>query len=511
MYRLRVEVVGDGQTIPLLVNAPAPTALDRWGVMRLVNHAEAGEAWLYARRDDDVRPVAVVVGERSVAWVDARGIAEGERGERVYGELPVDDASLEVYSSTDIKAYAYVRTADGFLTSVHDTASEGADGRHAVPFFNPAGDMGQSLLRVINVGKADANVSIVGIDDTGASGGPVTLVVPVGAATVIDASALEGGADRLSGSLGDGTGMWRLELSSDEKIAVVSLLENPTGHLTNVSTSAEDLVVPLFPSTSHPNRRGRVRIVNRGLATTVEILGVDDAGTMSRSVTVGVQAGHAFDFSSEDFERGNAAKGLPRGVGAGHGEWRLRLSSAGDVQVSAYVETDDGFVSSVHASVPAETEPPLRCPWWLDVCVSPADADGRFYTVAPFEPMTASNVASSVRLVNDDDERATVVIWGVDRRLFRASRFYSGALLPGWLGWVRLELAPGTARNLTARELQNGREGLTGSLSGGEGPWELYVWSSSERVMVVNLLEDESGHMTNLSSAPVHPILDEFR
>lgn len=29
--------------------------------------------------------------------------------------------------------------------------------------------------------------------------------------------------------------------------------------------------------------------------------------------------------------------------------------------------------------------------------------------------------------------------------------------------------------------------------------------------MVVNLLEDESGHMTNLSSAPVHPILDEFR
>ena len=50
------------------------------------------------------------------------------------------------------------------------------------------------------------------------------------------AQALESG-EGLSGGLGDGAGKWRLKVSADAPIEVMSLLASPTGHLTNLSTA----------------------------------------------------------------------------------------------------------------------------------------------------------------------------------------------------------------------------------------------------------------------------------
>ena len=69
------------------------------------------------------------------------------------------------------------------------------------------------------------------------------LTVPARGARAVTARELEsedarGEAARdLDGALGDGAGKWRLAVTADRDIDVMSLLASPTGHLTNLSTA----------------------------------------------------------------------------------------------------------------------------------------------------------------------------------------------------------------------------------------------------------------------------------
>ena len=101
------------------------------------------------------------------------------------------DWRLELTTGLDIAPLAYVRTGDGFLTSVHDTADTLDDGRYYVPFFNPARNTRQvSSLRLVNPGMEDAGITITGVDDRGAppTEGEVWLNLPAGEARVIRAA-----------------------------------------------------------------------------------------------------------------------------------------------------------------------------------------------------------------------------------------------------------------------------------------------------------------------------------
>ena len=144
---------------------------------------------------------------------------------------------LQLRSDLDIKVLGYIRTADGFVTSMHDRAALRA-GRHYVPIFNPGSNYRQvSRLHLTNPGMEDASVSIEGTDDRGMTPPAVLATVPAGASWELSAEQLEtGDADGLVGSLGDGHGKWRLSIQSDAPIQVMSVLESPTGHLTNLST-----------------------------------------------------------------------------------------------------------------------------------------------------------------------------------------------------------------------------------------------------------------------------------
>ena len=87
--------------------------------------------------------------------------------------------------------YAYVRSRrDGFLAPMGAAApSRDADGStlHRVAFLNPGSNWRQrSLLRLVNPGGGDAEVSIEGTDDTGLRpGSPVRLTVPAGGAHLL--------------------------------------------------------------------------------------------------------------------------------------------------------------------------------------------------------------------------------------------------------------------------------------------------------------------------------------
>ena len=162
-------------------------------------------------------------------WTDGIGDGQG-------------DWRLTLSSELDLDVLAYIRrTSDGFLTSMHDFVRRTGTDTYEVAFFNPGKNTDQvSQLRILNTGAQDASVSISGTDSAGGpSTGTVVLTVPAGTARSFSSQELEAGHDDFSGALGTGTGKWRLTVTSEQPIRVMSLLENrETGHLTNLSTVA---------------------------------------------------------------------------------------------------------------------------------------------------------------------------------------------------------------------------------------------------------------------------------
>ena len=452
------------------------------GFARVINHAaEAGEVSIEAIDDTGARlgPITLSIEANETVHFNSGDLEDGNAAKG----LPVGvgsgegDWRLVLSSELDFEALSYIRTEDGVLTAMHDTVPV-RDGAYEVAIFNPGSNSNQvSRLRLINPGDAAAEVTVTGIDDAGGSPGTsVEFEIPVGESFTLTASDLEAGAG-VDGALGDGTGKWRLQVTSNEPIVAMSLLSSPTGHLTNLSTvpmrpgaEAGTQVVPLFPSASDPlGRQGFVRVVNRSTeAGAVRIAAHDDSDLAYEDVTLSIGAGATVHFNSNDLELGNAEKGLSGSTGAGVGDWRLDLSSELDIQVLAYIRTTDGFLTSMHDVAPG--------------------LEGE-YRVAVFNPGGNPNQVSRLRLVNPGWEDAAVTINGVDD-----SGASSGMA-------VVLTVPAGTSRTVTAAQLESGGEGLRGALGDGVGKWRLRV-ESDQPIVVMSLLSSPTGHLTNLSTAP---------
>ena len=110
--------------------------------MRIINRSEqAGEVSIDAI-DDSGRhfgPVSLSLDAKGAAQFNSRDLEQGNP--EVDLSAGVGDGTgnwrLELDTTLDIEPLAYVRTADGFLTSMHAVASEEAPLRYRVPIFNP--------------------------------------------------------------------------------------------------------------------------------------------------------------------------------------------------------------------------------------------------------------------------------------------------------------------------------------------------------------------------------------
>ena len=220
----------------------AGDASGRQGFVRVINRsASSGEVRIRAHDESDrtYEPVTFPIGGDEVVHFNSDDLEQGGRkglsGGTGSGE---GDWRLDVTSDLDIEVLAYIRTRDGFLTSMHNVAPS-AGNLHRIVVFNPGNNPNQvSRLRLVNVGEASVAVVINGIDDKGESpGDTVELSIPPGATRELQAAELEAGTG-VDGALGDGTGKWRLVVESVEPLLVMSLLQSPTGHLTNLSTAA---------------------------------------------------------------------------------------------------------------------------------------------------------------------------------------------------------------------------------------------------------------------------------
>jgi len=229
-------------SLPLVVSASNPV---RESFVRIINRSsEAGTVRIYAIDDSGQRfgPVSLKMAARASAHFNSHDLESGNVDEGLYGGVGHGrgDWRLELETTLDIEPLAYIRTADGFVTSMHDLLSDDGSRRYHVPLFNSGSNTSQvSRLRLINTADIDAAIEITGLDDRGrlSAGGNVRLTLRAGEARTISAQELEEGGSTLSGELGDGTGKWQLFVSSDRPIQIMNLLNSPTGHLTNLSTS----------------------------------------------------------------------------------------------------------------------------------------------------------------------------------------------------------------------------------------------------------------------------------
>ena len=148
-----------------------------------------------------------------------------------------------VSADIDIQVMSLVRTPDGFLTNLSRVTPVSGN-TNEVFFFNPASNTNQvSSLRIVNDSNQQGSVTISGIDDNGddAPGGDVTFNISANSGMSITALDLENGNAQLGlvGALGNGTGKWRLWVTSDVDLKVQGLMNTPSGFLTNLSRTAE--------------------------------------------------------------------------------------------------------------------------------------------------------------------------------------------------------------------------------------------------------------------------------
>ena len=234
---------GEMLRLPLFPAATNPAG--REGFARVAN-LTSWEGWVDVEAVDDagVRagPVRLQLAARATMHFNSNDLENGNAAKGLSAGVgaPTKGAwRLELQSGTSrFAAASYARHADGFVTSLYETAPA-ADGAARVPVFHPASDDGQrSLLRLANNGDEPAMATITGVDDAGAASEPVTVTVPAGEALTLTAAQLEDGGEGLEGALGDGDGMWRLTVAFDNPLTVMSLMESPAGHLSNLSATA---------------------------------------------------------------------------------------------------------------------------------------------------------------------------------------------------------------------------------------------------------------------------------
>ena len=236
---------------------------------------------------------------------------------------------------------------------------------------------------------------------------------------------------------------------------------------------AEHYTLPLFvTSTSTDAVTGIVRILNMTAESgSVEIYAIDDAGIRSGPATLTLNASAAAEFSASDLVSGNAMKGVTGSIGNVSGDVRLEIDTDLHIVPSAYARAADGTLSTMHDTVSG----------------SEASGGGYEYLVPIFNPSTEMAQASRLRLINQGDAAAAVMIEG---------RNDSGTAAAGT---VELTLAAGVAQTLTVQQLEAGDVGLTGQLGAGSGKWRLSV-TSDRRLHVLNVVSSTSGYMNNLST-----------
>ena len=273
---------------------------------------------------------------------------------------------LTLRSESRVSAMGLLSNPTGHLTNLSTGPRHENVNVHEVPLFPAASDpMGrQGFVRLINPGEAEATVRIDAFDDTDRAYETLSLAVAANRVVHFNSGDLELGnvAKGLAGSTGAGEGDWRLAISSDADVEVLSYVRMPDGFLTAMHdlapSSGTRYRVPTFNPGSNTERQSLLRVVNPGSRdSVVTVKGVDDAGKSSvGSVVMRVPPGAARTLSASQLESGG--DGFDGALGDGAGKWQLTVTSDHPVAVMSLLSGATGHLTNLSTAPGRGAGPP---------------------------------------------------------------------------------------------------------------------------------------------------------
>ena len=369
-----VEPADPDYVIPLFTSASA----SQQGFARIINHSDtSGTVRIFGTDDIGKRfpPIDLSLDAKETAHFNSQDLEAGNVSKGLSEGLGDGEGNWRLVLDTtlDIEASTYIRTIDGFLTSVHDVARTLDDGRHHVPFFNPASNRAQrSELRLISLHDESVEVTIEGRDDKDEQpAGEVRLTLGAGQARLLSAEALETGGSGFSGSLGDGSGKWQLFVTAGGPIRVMSLLQSPTGHLTNLSRSGRR---PMGETTTG-------RVYSNSLDS---IAGLDTHGNPAPMIST-VAGRTALDPNGDGCYDSGVVFDIPKAV--------FPITAGLEVSVEFYMNTSRYFSHWLSVAMMATDYRPDAAPVGLDGCFDRRDMapHGDFYRLFSLGPQNATD------------------------------------------------------------------------------------------------------------------------
>ena len=472
-----VSVAASPYHLPLL---PSATDSLRQGVVRIVNHsASAGKVEITAIDDSGLYygPIVLAMDARAAIEFSSEDLERGNGTRGITSGIGGGHGNwrLVLESELDIEPLAYAQTPAGFIDSLHDVVPQRSFYRRVALSAPDGAHGGGGTLRLINAGFSVAEVVVFGLDSNGGPGlWPVVVSLPAQASRSITATDLQDGSPDLMGSFGDAGGDWRLLIFADGDIEVMTVFDNPSGPLANLSMAdfGRQKEILLYPSYEESSRQGVLRIASKTGTGTVVIDATDESGQDFGPVTLSLDGQQEVVLDSSDLEFGNPAKGLPEGLGRGEGDWRLSFSSRLDLDVFAYARLRSGELTAI-GDVTAKNDQRHHVPLFF------AASDTRR--------------TSQLRLINPGIEPANIRIQAWDDL---------GKSAPE--GVVRFSVSAGTTRIVDAGELEEGSVDLDGNFGPGEGNWRLLVHADRD-VHVMSLATSADGYLTNISSSSIAP------
>ena len=236
--------------------------------------------------------------------------------------------------------------------------------RHTLPWFRAAGRAQSGFARITNHSDRAGTVSIVGFDDTGQEYGPVTLSLNARESRHFNSEDLETGNSSvgLTGSLGDGAGDWRLELTSDLDIEPSVYIVTTAGFVAPMHGIVRTIEVegdtvhqvPILGPGDAERQMNWLRLVNVGSSSAnVTIQGRDDAGEPAPEgeVMLSLPAGGARTLSAQQLEDGDVD--ITGRLGDGTGNWRLSVSADGAIEAMSLHQGSSSQLSDLSTALGA--------------------------------------------------------------------------------------------------------------------------------------------------------------
>ena len=264
--RARIEAVATKQTTAtdgslralVIPYIPAPGRANQ-GLVSFENYAETEEPATFGFYDEHGTHVAggvVRLPPGTTRWASSSDLLNGNSRKGIIA-YPFEEPSsktlwVHAIASTNVLIHAYIRSPEGFVTSMSRTAETVV--RHdfrivaVVPFFNPASSTStRSVLRLVNADVLPRTVDIAAWDSDGNPGeSTIRCALPAQSVISLTATALEAGPshpDCTSDGWGNGVGRWWVQVQDAQVTAtvmtVMSLLHSvDTGLVTNLSAPA---------------------------------------------------------------------------------------------------------------------------------------------------------------------------------------------------------------------------------------------------------------------------------